>query len=72
MSDEQALRSPGARHEAIWPKDLFTAGVGWVIVARFKSGGRRVEAGIFLVDVFCLGVKSLAPPGHWWKKLFQL
>lgn len=28
-----------------------------MIVARFKSGGRRVEAGIFLVDVQCLGVK---------------
>ena len=27
------------------------------MVARFKSGGRRVEAGIFLVDVFCLGAK---------------
>jgi hypothetical protein len=44
-------------HEALWPKDLFEQGIGWVIVARFKSGGTRVEAGIFLVDVFCLGVK---------------
>jgi hypothetical protein len=44
-------------HEAIWPRDLFTDGIGWVIIARFKSGGERVEAGIFLVDVFCLGVK---------------
>jgi hypothetical protein len=44
-------------HEALWPKDLFTQGIGWVVVARFKSAGQRVEAGIFLVDVFCLGVK---------------
>ncbi len=28
-----------------------------MILARLKSGGRRVEAGIFLVDVFCLGPK---------------
>jgi hypothetical protein len=44
-------------HEALWPSDLFTQGIGWVIVARFKSGGQRAEAGIFLVDVFCLGAK---------------
>lgn len=45
-------------HEALWPKDLFEKGIGWVIVARFKSAGQRVEAGIFLLDVYCLGVKS--------------
>ncbi len=44
-------------HEALWPNDLFEQGTGWVIVSRFKSSGRRVEAGIFLLDVFCLGVK---------------
>jgi len=40
-------------HEALWPKDLFERGIGWVIVARFKSAGQRVEAGVFLVDVWC-------------------
>lgn len=44
-------------HEALWPKALFENGIGWVIVARFKSAGQRVEAGVFLVDVCCLGVK---------------
>ena len=44
-------------HEALWPKDLFEQGIGWVIVARFKAAGQRVEAGIFLVDVGCLGIK---------------
>jgi hypothetical protein len=43
--------------EALWPSDLFIQGIGWVILARFKPNGRRVEAGVFLVDVFCLGVK---------------
>jgi hypothetical protein len=47
-------------HEALWPKDLFEKGIGWVIVARFKSAGQRVEAGVFLVDVLCLGVKWAA------------
>ena len=28
-----------------------------MIIARFKSGGRRTEAGVFLLDVFCLGAK---------------
>jgi hypothetical protein len=43
--------------EALWPSHLFTEGIGWVILARFKPKGRRVEAAVFLVDVFCLGVK---------------
>jgi hypothetical protein len=44
-------------HEALWPSDLFDKGIGWVILARFKAKGQRVQAGIFLVDVQCLGVK---------------
>ncbi len=53
------LKQPACRptHEALWPTDLFTQGIGWVVVARFKSAGRRVETGVFLVDVFCLGAK---------------
>jgi len=45
------------KYEALWPTDLFTQGIGWVIVARFKSAGARVEVGVFLIDVFCLGAK---------------
>jgi len=44
-------------HEALWPEDLFTQGIGWVIVSRFKSAGQRVETGVFLIDAFCLGAK---------------
>jgi hypothetical protein len=47
-------------HEALWPKDLFEKGIGWMIVARFKSAGERVQASVFLVDVWCLGVKWAA------------
>lgn len=45
------------KHEAIWTNDLFEKGIGWVVVARFKAAGERVEAGVFLVDLGCLGVK---------------
>ena len=45
------------KHEALWPADLFTQGIGWVLIARFKSGGARVDVGIFLIDVLCLGAK---------------
>lgn len=57
MADDLNLRTGRAKHEALWPADLFTQGIGWVIIARFKSGGQRVEAGIFLIDVLCLGAK---------------
>jgi len=55
--DEPAGPANRLTYEAIWPSDLFTQGVGWVIFTRFKSAGRRAETGVFLIDVFCLGAK---------------
>jgi hypothetical protein len=43
--------------EAYIADGLFELGIGEVVVCRFKGGG-RVEAGFFLLDVFCLGVKN--------------
>ena len=57
MTDDLNPRAGRAKHEALWPADLFTQGIGWVIIARFKLGGARVEAGVFLIDVLCLGAK---------------
>jgi|GEM_PF-5904026 hypothetical protein len=37
--------------------DLFEVGLGEVAVCRFHDDG-LVEAGVFLVDIYCLGVKS--------------
>ena len=43
--------------EAFRSHNLFELGCGYVVVTRFKANG-RVEAGFFLLDVFCLGVKD--------------
>jgi len=58
MTDDPGHPTHPPTHEALWPADIFKDGIGWVIVAHFKAEGRRVQAGIFLVDVFCLGVKN--------------
>jgi hypothetical protein len=57
MNDALGQRAPLQTHEALWSSDLFRQGLGWVVIARFKAKGQRVQAGIFLVDVFCLGAK---------------
>ena len=43
--------------ESYFDDCLFEQGIGTVAVCRRKSGG-RVETGVFLVDIFCLGVKN--------------
>jgi len=43
--------------EAYYEDKIFRIGIGYVVISRFKSGG-RVEVGCFLVDVYCLGVKD--------------
>jgi hypothetical protein len=55
MTDDLSRRAGQPTHEALWPADLFTQGIGWVITARFKSEGARVQAGIFLIDAFWEG-----------------
>lgn len=39
------------------PKSIFESGLGTVIVGR-QVGGDEIAAGIYLVDTWCLGVKS--------------
>jgi len=57
MNDEPIGKPGPVAQEAIWPAELFRQGIGWIIMARFKSPSRRVQVGVFLVDVFCLGAK---------------
>jgi hypothetical protein len=57
MNDASGGQAPPSTHEALWLRDLFGQGIGWVIIARFKATGQRVQVGVFLVDVFCLGAK---------------
>lgn len=44
-------------HECLIPGALFEVGIGDVVFARRLPGG-RIAASLFLVDVFCLGVKN--------------
>ena len=55
--------------------NLFELGVGHVVIARFKTSG-AAELGVFLVDVFCLGVKNAfflkSDPGEFQEHLDKL
>lgn len=53
--EERLARAPV--HECLVPGALFEKGIGNVIVSRRLPGG-EIAAGVFLLDVFCLGVKS--------------
>ena len=44
-------------HEAFRSANLFESGCGYLIASRFRADG-CVEAGFFLLDVFCLGAKD--------------
>lgn len=44
-------------HECLVPAGLFDLGMGSVIISRKMPGG-EIGFGVFLVDVFCLGVKD--------------
>jgi hypothetical protein len=43
--------------EAYVSANLFESGIGYVVVARFRGSG-EMEAGVFLLDVYCLGAKN--------------
>jgi hypothetical protein len=55
MTEDLSRRAGQPLHEALWPTDLFTQGIGWVITARFKSNEVRVQAGIFFGRRFVSG-----------------
>ncbi len=50
--------APVKRQTEAWcSTDLFKNGFGQVVVARFKLGG-EAEVGVFLVDLYCRGIKD--------------
>jgi len=51
--------SPKRATEAYVTETTFKEGSGWVVVSRFR-GLDRVECGIILLDLYCLGVKNAA------------
>jgi hypothetical protein len=44
-------------HEALRSAKLFDSGCGYLVASRLRADG-HVEAGFFLLDIFCLGVKE--------------
>jgi len=50
-----AQRSPV--HECLVRKELFEDGIGTVVISR-KMRNNHIGAGVFLLDVYCLGVKN--------------
>jgi hypothetical protein len=44
--------------EAFRSTNLLESGGGYVVVSRFKAGGAEAESGVFLIDLYCLGVKN--------------
>lgn len=54
MATDRGVKRPT---EALISSNLFEIGIGYVVVARFKSSG-AAEVGVFLVDTYCLGVKD--------------
>lgn len=54
MEMARALIAPV--HESLMPQRLFAIGLGNLVVSR--RAANRVAVGVFLVDVFCLGVKD--------------
>lgn len=57
---EFELGARGPILECLMPENLFDGGLGEVIVSR-TTGKGLVAAGVFLLDVFCLGVKNAFP-----------
>lgn len=51
------LASISPIHECFVPKGIFDLGLGYVIISRKMPDG-TVAASVFLLDVFCLGVKD--------------
>ncbi|MBF0553264.1 MAG: hypothetical protein HQK96_01760 [Nitrospirae bacterium] len=51
------LASTSPLHECLAPENLFEIGIGNVVISR-KISADRIGISIFLVDVFCLGVKE--------------
>jgi hypothetical protein len=54
---QMAVAAGSPVYQCLVPTELFEAGIGGVIVSRRMANG-AIAASVFLVDVFCLGVKD--------------
>jgi hypothetical protein len=69
-----AIAAGSPVHECLIPKDLFELGIGNVFIAKMMPN-RSIGLGVFLLDVYCLGVKdtfySTLVPDEYTKKKHQ-
>ena len=56
-ASQVALAANAPIHECLVPTNLFERGIGNLVFSRSLPGGRMALA-MFLLDVFCLGVKD--------------
>jgi hypothetical protein len=70
-----AQAAAGPIHECLMPAGLFDLGMGSVIISRKMPGG-EIGFAVFLLDVFCLGVKnaffSVRPLGEYESVIGQI
>jgi len=63
-----AMAAASPVHECLVPAEIFDLGMGSVIISREMANG-EIGFGVFLIDVFCLGVKdaffSVRPQGEY-------
>lgn len=66
------LASQAPIHECKIPKRLFEMGIGNIVFSRQLPSG-MIAVAIFLIDVFCLGVKNalydVVDPGKYWQMM---
>jgi hypothetical protein len=70
-----AVAAASPVHECLMPAGLFDLGLGSVIISRKMPNG-EIGFGVFLIDVFCLGVKdaffSVRPQGEYESVIGQM
>jgi hypothetical protein len=70
-----AMAAASPIHECLMPAGLFDLGMGSVIISRKMPDG-EIGFGVFLIDVFCLGVKdaffSVRPQGEYMDFIRQI
>ena len=57
ISRDIALAAGAPVHECLIPETLFELGIGNIIIAKTMAN-RHIGMGVFLLDIYCLGIKN--------------